>query len=148
MISVKTLWQNQVTFGKCLVKKNATLNLETQALYIAGNGASRSRFVESLPPHQAVLMFAHDGDPAYIFAEREKLEELQVASAGGRLTTLSTDCAAKRVCAWRLCNRTIESEHYAWLSSVRRLILWTIAITHSMPTARKGNRYNSKSQRP
>ena len=81
MISVKTLWQNQVTFGKCLVKKNATLNLETQALYIAGNGASRSRFVESLPPHQAVLMFAHDGDPCLHLRRARKVR--RVASSFG-----------------------------------------------------------------
>lgn len=36
-----------------------------------------ARFVESLPPQWAVLTFAHDADPAYIFGERETLEKLQ-----------------------------------------------------------------------
>lgn len=43
-----------------------------------------ARFVESLPPRWSVLSFAHDADPAYIFGDRETLEELQVASASNK----------------------------------------------------------------
>ena len=43
-----------------------------------------ARFVESLPPKWAILSFAHDADPAYIFADREMLEELHAASASNK----------------------------------------------------------------
>ena len=39
--------------------------------------AELAHFVESLPPDLAVLSFAHDADPAYIFGERTALEKLQ-----------------------------------------------------------------------
>ena len=45
-----------------------------------------ARFVESLPPHGSLLSFAHDADPAYIFGDRETLQELQVASASNKPT--------------------------------------------------------------